>query len=58
MVREEAGNIISLLRDHIDKEDNILFMMANVHLGGGQNRRILELFHGIEQREARQTPAR
>jgi hemerythrin-like domain-containing protein len=52
LIRENGGRIIALLRDHIYKEDNILFMMANMHLTNAQNRRILDLFERIEAGEA------
>lgn len=37
-------HIISLLREHIDKENNILFMMADMHLDNKQKNTILEKF--------------
>ena len=48
LIRDNGGHIVALLRDHIYKEDNILFMMANMHLTDAQNRRILDLFEEIE----------
>ena len=53
VVKREGQHIISVLRPHIDKEDNILFMMVDMHLDSDQNRAILELFHSIDQREDR-----
>lgn len=41
----EIGNsILSILRPHIDKENNILFMMADMHLDDIQKKRISEKF--------------
>ncbi len=40
-------HIISLLREHIDKENNILFMMADMHLDEGQKKDILKRFDEI-----------
>lgn len=48
LIRENGGRIVVVLRDHIYKEDNILFMMADMHLSEVQNRRILDLFKRIE----------
>lgn len=38
------NSILSLLRPHIDKENNILFMMAEMHLNNKQKKTILEKF--------------
>ena len=46
---EEIGNhIISLLRDHIDKENNMLFMMAEMHLDDKQKEIIIKKFKEID----------
>jgi len=48
---EEIGNhIIQLLRQHIDKENNILFMMADMHLDDKQKKTILEKFKKIDSK--------
>ena len=39
-----GNHIINLLREHIDKENNILFMMADMHLEDKQKKTILEKF--------------
>mgnify|MGYP001564131522 CR=1 FL=1 len=45
----EIGNyIIHLLREHIDKENNMLFMMADMHLDNNQREIILKKFKEIE----------
>ncbi len=41
-------HIISLLRDHINKENTMLFMMADMHLDEKQNKSILEKFDKIK----------
>lgn len=45
---ENARNYITLLRDHIDKEDNILYPMAERHLSGATDKTLLEGFEKIE----------
>lgn len=39
-----GGNITSILRQHIDKENNILFMMAEMHLDDKQKQSLLGQF--------------
>lgn len=46
--KETGVHIIELLRQHIDKEDNILFMMAEMHLDNNQKKSILEKFKKID----------
>ena len=48
LIRENGGHIVGLLREHIYKEDNILFMMADMHLDEAQKQRVLDLFGKIE----------
>jgi len=43
-LKEDGNNIIAILRPHIDKENNILFMMADMHLDDKQKKTILEKF--------------
>lgn len=45
---ENAQGYINLLRQHIDKEDNILYMMADMHLTEKQQRDLLKGFEKIE----------
>ena len=48
MIQEYGSHFIGVLRQHIDKEDNILFMMADMHLDQTQIDKVIELFHKIE----------
>ena len=43
-LNEIGDNILSILRPHIDKENNILFMMADMHLDDKQKKTILDKF--------------
>ena len=43
-----GSHIISLLREHIDKENNMLFMMADMHLDDKQKETILKKFKEID----------
>lgn len=43
-LNEIGKNISSILRPHIDKENNMLFMMADMHLDNKQKKTILEKF--------------
>ena len=45
-----GDHIISLLRQHIDKENNILFMIADMHLDDVQKETILEKFRSIDSK--------
>ena len=46
--RENAWNYIMLLRQHIDKEDNILFRMADAHIPQERQEEMVEEFEKIE----------
>jgi hemerythrin-like domain-containing protein len=48
MIQEYGSHFIGVLRQHIDKEDNILFMMADMHLDQTQIDKVVTLFHKIE----------
>jgi hemerythrin-like domain-containing protein len=48
MIERYGAHFIGLLRDHIDKENNILFVMADMHLDKTQIDKVIELFHRIE----------
>lgn len=50
----EAHNYSSMLRDHILKEDEVLFPMADAHLTAGEQEQILAGFHGVERDELEQ----
>lgn len=45
---ENARGYVNLLNEHIDKEDNILYMMADMHLTEEQQRDLLKGFEKIE----------
>ena len=47
--RENAWNYIMLLRQHIDKEDNILFRMADVHIPEKRQEELIGEFEKIEE---------
>ncbi len=47
-LREQAAYFIKVLRGHINKEDNVLFHMAEAHLNPGQMEKIADLFRKIE----------
>jgi hemerythrin-like domain-containing protein len=47
-LNESGSHIVDLLRQHIDKENNILFMIADMHLDESQRRTILEKFEEID----------
>ncbi len=50
MIQEYGTHFIGVLRDHIDKENNILFMMADMHLGQTQIDKVIKLFYEIEKK--------
>jgi hemerythrin-like domain-containing protein len=56
MIREHGSHFIGLLREHINKEDSILFRMADMHLDGTQLDKIIKLFAEIEKRYKRAQP--
>jgi hemerythrin-like domain-containing protein len=45
---ENAHGYISLLRDHIEKENNVLFVLADSHLSEGRQDELSEGFERIE----------
>lgn len=47
---QDSRNYIDLLTQHIDKEENILYMMADMHLSEEQEEKLLEEFEKIEQK--------
>lgn len=48
-ILQNGAHFIDFLRDHIYKEDNILFQMARMHLTQAQNERAVRLFGEIEK---------
>ena len=49
MIQGHGTHFIGVLRDHIDKENNILFMMADMHLDQAQIDKVVRLFQEIEK---------
>ncbi len=49
MIERHGAHFIGLLRDHIDKENNILFVMADMHLDETQLDKVIKLFYDIEK---------
>ncbi len=45
---ENARNYVGLLTPHINKEDNILYMMADMHLSLERQEQLLEEFEKVE----------
>lgn len=45
---KNTSGYIDLLKDHIDKEDNILYMMADAHLSAKTQKDLLEKFDKVE----------
>ena len=50
-VKKIGNNLLSILRPHIDKENNILFMMADIHLNNKQKKTILNKFKKFDSEE-------
>ncbi len=46
---ENARGYVSLLDEHIYKEDNILYMMADMHLGTQEQEELLREFERVEK---------
>ncbi|MGQ9493469.1 MAG: hemerythrin domain-containing protein [Anaerolineae bacterium] len=44
-----ARGYIALLRQHINKEDNILYRMADMHLSESKQQELLEQFEQVER---------
>ncbi len=48
-LKEIGNHIICLLREHIDKENNMLFMIADMHFNDKQKDIILNKFKEIDR---------
>ncbi|MBI2852802.1 MAG: hemerythrin domain-containing protein [Chloroflexi bacterium] len=48
-IYQSGSHFIGTLRDHIFKEDNILFRMAEIHLNAGQMEKVTLLFADIDR---------
>lgn len=46
---KNARNYIALLTDHIEKEEGILYMIADMHLSAGEQTKLLKEFDKIEE---------
>ncbi len=49
LIRENGNSFINLLREHIYKEDNMLFMMADMHLEEYQINAIMKKFEELDK---------
>ncbi len=49
VIQRDGTHFIETLRDHIDKEDNILFMMADMHLDQAQIDKVAKGFAKIDR---------
>ena len=50
-LNETGMSIINILREHINKEDNMLFMIADMHLSEKQKKSVLERFKKIDEKK-------
>lgn len=50
IIKENGANYINLLREHIYKEDNMLFMMADMHLDEEQINEIMKKFEELNEK--------
>lgn len=50
LIKENGRNYINLLREHIYKEDNMLFMMADMHLEDSQINEIMRKFEELDRK--------
>lgn len=48
-IGQNALGYVNLLRQHIDKEDNILYMMADMHLDNDSEKKLLKEFDRVEK---------
>lgn len=54
-IRENAIGYVNLLREHIYKEDNILYMMADMHLDEETEKQLLRDFDKVEEKMGKGT---
>ena len=50
VISQNGSHFINFLRSHINKEDGILFMMADMHLDQKQNEKVARLFQEMDKR--------
>lgn len=48
-IAENARNYVVLLAQHIDKEDNVLYPMADIHLTESTQKKLIDEFEKVEQ---------
>jgi hemerythrin-like domain-containing protein len=48
-IKQNVSHFINFLRSHINKEDGILFMMADMHLNQKQNEKVARLFQEMDK---------
>jgi hemerythrin-like domain-containing protein len=48
-IAETGNQYVALLTDHIAKENNVLFKMADERLDGSQDERLFEAFEQLER---------
>jgi hemerythrin-like domain-containing protein len=51
LIKENGTSYINLLREHIFKEDNMLFMMADMHLEENQIKEIMKKFEELDKKQ-------
>jgi len=49
-IGQNGSHFVDFLRSHINKEDGILFKMADMHLNPQQNEKIVRLFRDMDRR--------
>lgn len=49
IIKQNGSHFIDFLRSHINKEDGILFMMADMHLDQRQNEKVARLFQEMDK---------
>ncbi|MEK7354726.1 MAG: hemerythrin domain-containing protein [Chloroflexota bacterium] len=49
IISQNGSHFVNFLRSHINKEDSILFMMADMHLDQKQNEKVARLFQEMDK---------
>lgn len=49
-ISQNGSHFVDFLRSHINKEDGILFTMADMHLNQQQNEKVVRLFREMDKR--------
>lgn len=50
VISQNGSHFVDFLRSHINKEDGILFMMADMHFDQKQNEKVVRLFQEMDKR--------